>query len=1485
MLLVSGILLSLPFVQTKLGQYVTNTLNEDFGTNLSIEKVSISAFGSVKLKNIVAKDKKENDLFQIDKLQTSILQVGKLINSGHPYLKNLVADGLHFNIIQYKGDTETNLDEFVASFDDGKPSSGKFKMFVNNMKITNSLFSYTDYNLQTPKVLYFTKLNGELKDFSIKGSDVTTYIEKLSLKDHRGLEINNLESKFTYTKKNILLEKLTLNTPNSNFEGVVKLLYTREDFKDFNNKVVFDVQIDKANISTNDLNYFYNEFGADNTFYVDTYLKGTLNNFKTDNLSLIDEQGSEIRGNVTFKNLFSKNGNEFVISGDFNKISSNYEEIKNIMPRVLGERLPTSFALLGSFDINGSMNLTYNDINADVIMLSELGYLKSKLYINNLTDIDKAEYSGNIVLDKFDIGTLISDKTIGKTTLNLDVDGKGFTKKYLDTNVVGFVNALYYNGYNYQNIDVDGKLKMPYFKGYFNSNDKNLKMDFNGIVDLSSKIKNYNFKANIDYANLKEIKLYTKDSISIIKGLVDINATGNSIDEIYGTINIKGLYYQNNKDFYFFDDFNLKSSFDENREHTIIVESPDIISGKLIGKFKFSELEKLVENAVGSLYANYSPNKLLPNQYMSFDFTIYNKVISALFPSIEVSENTRVKGKIISDDEIFTLDFKSPFVTVNKNKFSGITVDIDNKNPLYNAYIALDSLHTKFYDISDFNLINITQNDTLFFRTEFKGGKNQEDKYDLNLYHTINSDKNSVIGFKKSEVNFKNSLWYINEAENLKNKIVFDKKIENIDFEKILFSNQGESFSFEGMIKGNDYKDLQLNFNNVDLNKVTPALTNLTFAGRMNGLIDFKQDKEIYKPISDIVIDSLEINKIEIGDLKVQVTSDEYFRKFNVNASIVKDSFENFYTRGNIEIINKEAILSLDTKFEDFDIKPLGPLLSSIFSNMRGKATGRASIVGKANDPEIDGIIYLDKAGMKVPYLNVDFNLEDRSRIDVTENQFLLRSFEITDTKHNTKGIVSGSIKHKNLDNWVLDLSLSSRNILALDTEEKEDEYYYGTAFLNGTASIKGPVEALKIIVTGKSEKGTSIKIPVKDTDNYGEVSYINFIKVGEEKIGEEKIKNLGGIDLVLDFDITPDAEIEVILNQDTGHAMKGRGGGVMNMHINTNGVFDMRGDFTVYEGEYNFKYGGIISKKLALKKFGTIVWEGDPMNAILNLEAVYKTQTNPSVLLESSSISNRKVDTDVVIKITGNLENPETDFSLEYPNVSSVYKSEIQYKLADKDTRQKQALSVLAGGTYIAQGAVASDYYSNALSETASSLLQGIISNDDDKIKVDLGYTTGSRVYNISDQLGVNLSTQINDKLSINGKVGVPVGGISQSGIVGNVELQYQLNEDNTLRARAFNKENDISYIGQGIGYTQGLGLSYNVDFDSLSELWKKIFSPKSLKQADENNPYNEIPDSDLNPDYINITTNQNDKKKKANQNKEKEEDDKKEENIPEIE
>src|SRR5690606_16493916 len=170
-----------------------------------------------------------------------------------------------------------------------------------------------------------------------------------------------------------------------------------------------------------------------------------------------------------------------------------------------------------------------------------------------------------------------------------------------------------------------------------------------------------------------------------------------------------------------------------------------------------------------------------------------------------------------------------------------------------------------------------------------------------------------------------------------------------------------------------------------------------------------------------------------------------------------------------------------------------------------------------------------------------------------------------------------------------------------------------------------------------------------------------------------ESVQN-GGMRLDLDLVITPDAEGEVIMDQATGRVVKGKGSGYIKLAINTLGRFNMWGNYTIQEGEYNFKYDILIDKKLIVKRGGTIVWDGDPMNASLNLEAVYHTQANPGVIVESSMV-NRKIDTDVSVVLTGNLSNPDIDFLIDFPNVSSTIKSEIEYTLADKDLRRTQAL------------------------------------------------------------------------------------------------------------------------------------------------------------------------------------------------------------------
>src|SRR5690606_12646200 len=155
--------------------------------------------------------------------------------------------------------------------------------------------------------------------------------------------------------------------------------------------------------------------------------------------------------------------------------------------------------------------------------------------------------------------------------------------------------------------------------------------------------------------------------------------------------------------------------------------------------------------------------------------------------------------------------------------------------------------------------------------------------------------------------------WFLNENDDLQgNKIIFNKKLTDFAISKISLSHNQQKVELDGVLRDSTYKDLRLTFNDVMLQKVTPSLDSLEFGGRVNGEVRLKQDKNAFEPTAAITIDSLAMNKYYMGDFTAEITGDQSLRKFNVNTSIIRDSQGTFYTVGNVEIVDKQTLLSLD---------------------------------------------------------------------------------------------------------------------------------------------------------------------------------------------------------------------------------------------------------------------------------------------------------------------------------------------------------------------------------------------------------------------------------------------------------------------------------------------------------------------------------------------------------------------------------------------
>ncbi|WP_282056616.1 translocation/assembly module TamB domain-containing protein [Maribacter luteus] len=1443
----------MPFVQTRFAKYATNTLNKEYGTNINIDEIRLSLISwDVAIKGIYIEDFKKDTLFYIDELGTSVLSARNLAN-GRLEFGHIDIDGLDFKLITYKDSISTNLEVFIDKLDDKKPrdpGTPPFFFSSSNVEIANSTFKLIDENLVNKETLNFKKLKISAEDFLILGPEVSTDIGALSFIDKRNLEVKKLATKFKYTKQRMSFDTLSIETPKSKLIGNLVFDYERKDFQDFLNKVRLSAEFTDSNVSLDEINLLYDQFGKGKMVSFSSKVSGVLNDLNTDDLFLLSEN-TGVRGDFNFKNLFSKDA-PFVMEAQMKNVTSTYYELRALMPNFLGSKsMSSAFSKFGQFTVRGDATVTESSVYAKVNLNTAIGSSYTDLELTDFNNIENAAYQGFVSLIDFDLGYFVDNERLGKTTLDFNVEGKGFVKEKLNTEVIGEVYSVNFNNYDYKNLKVSGVLKEQLFDGSIFSNDPNIKFNFKGLADFGEDHNNFNFIANVEHADLKRLN-FINDSISVFKGNVNIDISGNSLDNIVGDVNFTKTVFQNVNDTYYFDDFKVSSSFENDSTRIIDINSPDIITGYLKGNFRVKELGRLVQNSLGSIYTNYKPYEISDGQTLAFNFKIYNKIVDVFFPEVKFDPNTFIKGNIIADEGDFKLTFKSPSIIAFGNEADNIDIKIDNKNPLFNTFVSVGDLSTNYYDVKDFNLINTTLKDTLFFRAEFKGGSEYNDSYNLNFYHTFNKQNRSVIGLKRSDISFKNNTWILNKEGNSKNKVIVNRTLDSIQIEEIVMNNsESEQIRLRGQLADSTYKDLELQFKIVSLDKITPSIDSLKLGGEVNGTLNVLQKDEVYLPSSNLGITDFSVNDMRLGDLSIGIVGNRDLTDFVVNAQIMDGGKEKLSIIGDIENKTELPQANLMVNFNGFDLEPFSPLGEDVITNIRGDLYGSAKFTGDIDNPNFSGLLTLNNAGLAIPYLNVDYGFAQNSKVRLAKQSFNFEEIAITDVARNTKATLDGSITHSFFKDWELDLKVNTNNdrFLILDTPFEEEVLYYGTGFLNGSGHIFGSTKALTINVDGKTAKGTSLKIPLSDVATVGDYSYIKFIEKDEtdaENV-QRVLDEIQGLEMEFNLDVTPDAEVEIVTDQKTGSSLKGTGEGLLLIRINTKDRFEMFGDFVVVTGEFNYKFGGVINKTFKVKPGGTIVWDRDPLSAELNMEAVYSLNANPAPLLEDSGYT-RRIATDVIIHLTDKLESPEIDFGIEFPGTSSIIKSELEYSLQDPQVEEKNAIFLLAQGTFVNdQSGINSQAVTGNLIQSASGLLNQVLSGGNDKFNLGLSYEQGiqdaSTDIETENRIGVTVSTQISDRVLLNGKVGVPVGGATETVVAGDFELQLLLNEEGTLSAKFFNRENEIqAFLGDRQGYTQGVGLSYEVDFNSFKELMRKMFKRDKVDDAPKQSNANPV-------------------------------------------
>jgi hypothetical protein len=419
---------------------------------------------------------------------------------------------------------------------------------------------------------------------------------------------------------------------------------------------------------------------------------------------------------------------------------------------------------------------------------------------------------------------------------------------------------------------------------------------------------------------------------------------------------------------------------------------------------------------------------------------------------------------------------------------------------------------------------------------------------------------------------------------------------------------------------------------------------------------------------------------------------------------------------------------------------------------------------------------------------------------------------------------------------------------MVLNTKPKDNELFYGAAYATGVTTIKTSGSLLKFDISAKTGKNTRFFIPLNTGMSVSENKFVTFIQpVSDEKKDDQPLKKTNvsaSTDMEINFDleISPEAEVQLIMDPKVGDIIKGTGKGNLNISLNPKGEFRIFGDYTIENGDYLFTLGSLVNKEFSVENGGKITFNGDVENADIDMKAIYKTKASLSDIMPELSIESNKserIPVECQLLLTGKLYNPVVGFNIYLPTANEATRAYLRNMINSDEEMSRQFLFLLVMNRFYSEQATGSrpvpaGMGSETVGVTTMEMLSNQVSNWLSQISNDfdigVNYRPGSSTLPNSQELQVALSTQIlNDRVKINGNfdvagsqatgsTGAPTGA---SSITGAFDIEYSINDK--IKFKFFNRSNDNFYMDNGILYTQGIGIFYRQDFNKLKDLFKK--------------------------------------------------------------
>jgi translocation and assembly module TamB len=1097
-------------------------------------------------------------------------------------------------------------------------------------------------------------------------------------------------------------------------------------------------------------------------------------------------------------------------------------------------------------------------------------------------------FQGKAYTPSFDIGRMMQlDILPEPLSLQADMAGRGTEPENMEMKAAVTVGDLQLMDYSYQDIVLDFSLKDSVVSLWGSYTDGFLAYDINAVIGIFTEIIFGKGTLDIYYADLQELGI-SEDELQLgVELQTDLVF---DIDDFFnGHVRLADFTVSTGDELYHVPEIALVSDCQPG-DYTASVSSeflsasykgnfspmtaPSVIARHFSEYFRINDFLSPVNNnrtgvpaladqtggiteedrldgpeSIQESVQESVPESVPGDGYFDLELTLYpDDIIGMILPENILEYDTlHVSMNYDAGRHSFSMEASIDELQYNDTRFSKLDIIADSDPSELNFGIYLDSIGFNQTGMHDVSLTGSLFDQTLDMTLSARDAAERElvwlrpviENRDGLFHITIDSDKLII----------NREPWQIH-PENL---VVFGSEYLHVsDF----IIEEGQAWLSVTSHPHEKYDNvLEISFHQFDLARLTGFIEDeqAYIGGVLNGDITLRDIFGVPSFVADMHVQDISWSGQTIESISLQA---EDASPGQIDVSLNMEHGNSLLTAEG-RYLTAEPAFDINIGLERIDLHFIQAFAADHLAGAEGSLSGWIHVAGTPDQPELTGNLYFNKTAFNIVQMNTGFSIDEETII-LDGNNLVLEDFTLADNRGG-EATISGILDFSDMENLVFNLGLTANDFLLMDTRQGQDEMYHGRILIDSDLRLTGThinpsVEGSMKLLEGSDFAFT---IPQPDPEIIAQEGVVQFIRFDmpeliHEEAPVETTSPLTGIDINLNLEIDRETRLTVIIDEIAGDNLEIQGGGDLVFGIDPGGKVSLTGAFEVQEGNYLLTFYDVIRREFAIEPGSTIVWTGDPMEAELDITAIYTINTSPRELM-STHIEGDQIQTarlrqqfpfQVHLNLEGNLGSPHISFELGMPPGNEMA---LDGSLIDRINQinqneselNKQVISLLLLGTFLQEnpldrpgeggiGATArtsgSRLMTQQLNRMADRYVRGVnITFDIESYEEQAGDDVVGRT-----ELEMEISRDFFDdrvRVTVAGNIELEDETHRESRpgeIAGDFSLEYLITPEGNLIIKGF-RLTDFNDLFEGEIVETGISLMYSRNFSRLRELFRR--------------------------------------------------------------